>query len=1052
MPTAIAIAATFVADIIGVAALDFLIKFTGVQLLSSLTSKLFGPKPDPNQGLIGLQVLNRSALEYRKIAYGQTIVSGPITYNNLSGPNGEFLWYDVALLDGLSDSVISIWLDGEEIPVADIDWVPGIGSSDGTGSGAVSTTRWVGDGSTTAVRIFYYLGDDNQPVSTTLNSTFGDISASHQQRGITHLLINLLYNQQTENVFKSGAPQNIRVVLRGRRIYDPRLDSTNGGSGLHRYTDSATWQWSDNPSLCVADYLFNVMNVDPASSIDWPSIAASANDCDVLVAIPTASTETRFSCNGALSFGTTHKDNLDSILSSMAGKLSYTGGVWRVRASVWEASSVSIDANDLAGPVEVRGSSPKSERFNGVRGFFVDPARKYEAAEFPHVSSSAYIARDNNEPILYDLQLPMTNSSTMAQRISFRNVEQGDNQVVANLTMNVRGSQVSIGDIVDLTLDDLSWSLKTFRCIEWNRNPDGTFKVVLKEDESGDYADPLESEYSAGGSSAVTVPADVIPPATSLIATGVFGGVQLDWADPPSRLFDHFEVWSSYDNDRANATVIATPKSSPFIDNVSSTIRERFYWVRAVNFLDNISVYEPITTTTTARAYPFVQQQALLADPFIRQGASNWENLSGLVYQTSAGTNGTDTLRISTTSVATGFLSSARRGPQEYDVTSSGRFSVEVRWRIMLQDAGVPGWAGFGAFASIRIENENETNGVTYQSIGSKEFSAGDATGVWFDDSAVVEIVDTGTPPRFIRVGLLFSVNLLGPTFDIDFIDASIIGKSFSGPERPGLVPDPGTAAGQFLRDDGTWNTPAGGITDHGGLSGLGDNDHPQYALSASTQTITGTWSYSAAVTVNGTHIRINSAAPAVWYDETDVSVDNGSWLMGAASESFVLRAYNDNFTSSNIVFSAQRTGTTVDSFNINTALTAISYGGITQSDLVDKSANEEITGHWSVPSTINTQNGAYTLVISDSGRTIRKATSTASITHTIPANSSVAFPIGTLIAWQNDGNVNMTIAITTDTLTGTDGITGSRTLGPNDTAVAQKVASTSWKYAASDL
>jgi hypothetical protein len=102
--------------------------------------------------------------------------------------------------------------------------------------------------------------------------------------------------------------------------------------------------------------------------------------------------------------------------------------------------------------------------------------------------------------------------------------------------------------------------------------------------------------------------------------------------------------------------------------------------------------------------------------------------------------------------------------------------------------------------------------------------------------------------------------------------------------------------------------------------------------------------------------------------------------------------------------------------------------------------------------SEINTQNGAYTLVLGDKGKTIHKATSTASITHTIPANASVAFPLGTLVAFKNSGTVDMTIAITSDTLTGTDGSTGSRTLGAYQTAVIQKMTATTWEYVASDL
>lgn len=95
-----------------------------------------------------------------------------------------------------------------------------------------------------------------------------------------------------------------------------------------------------------------------------------------------------------------------------------------------------------------------------------------------------------------------------------------------------------------------------------------------------------------------------------------------------------------------------------------------------------------------------------------------------------------------------------------------------------------------------------------------------------------------------------------------------------------------------------------------------------------------------------------------------------------------------------------------------------------------------------------NSKSAAYTLVLSDAGRHIYhpSADTTARI-WTIPANSSVAFPIGTAVTFINDtsGGV-ITIAITTDTLVlaGTGG-TGSRTLAANGVATAVKVTATRW-------
>lgn len=93
-------------------------------------------------------------------------------------------------------------------------------------------------------------------------------------------------------------------------------------------------------------------------------------------------------------------------------------------------------------------------------------------------------------------------------------------------------------------------------------------------------------------------------------------------------------------------------------------------------------------------------------------------------------------------------------------------------------------------------------------------------------------------------------------------------------------------------------------------------------------------------------------------------------------------------------------------------------------------------------------QSAAYTLVLTDAGKHILhpSADTTARI-FTIPANSSVAFAIGTAVTFvnQNAGGV-ITIAITTDTmrLAGA-GTTGSRTLAANGVATAVKLTSTEW-------
>jgi len=103
--------------------------------------------------------------------------------------------------------------------------------------------------------------------------------------------------------------------------------------------------------------------------------------------------------------------------------------------------------------------------------------------------------------------------------------------------------------------------------------------------------------------------------------------------------------------------------------------------------------------------------------------------------------------------------------------------------------------------------------------------------------------------------------------------------------------------------------------------------------------------------------------------------------------------------------------------------------------------------------STVNGKTANYTLALADEGETIRMTGSTAAQTITIPANASIAFPVGTMIGIENDSSVDWSLAITTDTLTWSkDNTTGTRTLAAGASAVIHKVATTSWKVSGSAL
>lgn len=107
-----------------------------------------------------------------------------------------------------------------------------------------------------------------------------------------------------------------------------------------------------------------------------------------------------------------------------------------------------------------------------------------------------------------------------------------------------------------------------------------------------------------------------------------------------------------------------------------------------------------------------------------------------------------------------------------------------------------------------------------------------------------------------------------------------------------------------------------------------------------------------------------------------------------------------------------------------------------------DDSGAQQTIGWRDAPQTFSAIN--YTLVLADRGKSV--VMNGSSLTLTIPANATVAFPIGAVIPIVNLNASALSIAITTDTLTlANSTTTGTRTLARNALASALKVTATSW-------
>ena len=529
----------------------------------------------------------KSTTEPFKTIYGETLVSGPITYIGMTGSENEDLYHVIALAGHEVTDIRDVHFDNKVITNAQIN-------SENAAGGNVIAGDFGPKGSTasTICVINKHRGTATQAADTMMTGAFGDYTSAHQGKGVAYIAMKWTLNEDSAQTWEQLAPTNIKAIVKGRKVYDPRLDvAANNAPGANP-ANTDYIDYSTNPALCLADYLINSefgLGV-AADKVDWPAIVTAADGCDVSVTVP-GGTETRFTCNGVL-FGTdSHRTNINKILSSMNGTLVYTNGEYILRAGIYEAPAQSLNEDDLIGAVGIKTSFERSDRFNTVKGVFVDPAQNHKSSEFPKVQLAAALSRDNALVLEKEMQFPMTNSSFGAQRLAHKLINKTSQQKVITFPANLGALRIIAGDRVNVSIEELSWSNKIFQCVGWTFADDGGVNLTLREDDQDAYDDPASNEYST-----ITATGDItdafrgVPAPSGLSAVSGEAKVFLNWQNParPSD-FGTVEVYASTVNDRSNSTAlkkIGETDGTQFVHDSGNAFdpiivtNVRYYWIR----------------------------------------------------------------------------------------------------------------------------------------------------------------------------------------------------------------------------------------------------------------------------------------------------------------------------------------------------------------------------------------------------------------------------------------------------------------------------------------
>lgn len=329
-----------------------------------------------------------------------------------------------------------------------------------------------------------------------------------------------------------------QYLIKGRKIYDPRLDSTvTNGSGSHRQNDNTTWAWSDNPALALLDYITNTefgRGLD-YSVVDLQSIITCANNCDVLVTIPSKpvdegtdnpwgenaiwnpvagvyvdaetgeplpfyrteqgdseTTQKRFRLNIALDGAKEVLQNVQELLNVFKANLVYVNGLYTCTMTGVANSILSITDDDIIGGLKIS-AGDRTQRINRATVKFknANKQHKIDQVSWPELSSTDYtnyLSADQNEKLHKSYTIDGCTDYYQAQDTAEFIVRDSRTSLTVSGVFTSRCMALVPNDVIDITYDSASYSGKYFRVETIAVDIDGlTTKLTLREYDSSVY-------------------------------------------------------------------------------------------------------------------------------------------------------------------------------------------------------------------------------------------------------------------------------------------------------------------------------------------------------------------------------------------------------------------------------------------------------------------------------------------------------------------------------------------------------------------------------------
>jgi len=471
----------------------------------------------PEQNAKGVLVNKTSSNAHIPVVYGTRKVGGNVVFLETSGTDNTYLYMAIVLSEGEITDINEIYINDNLLT-----WSGDLADNTQVTVNA-SDSNYYKDGES-LITVEPHFGSDNQTASSLL-STLSSWGSNHKLQGLSYLAIRFQWNTDA-----FGSIPTVHSVIKGKKVYNPNLDSTKtGGSGSHREDTSSTWEYSDNAVYQLLDYLRNdrfgmgiANSYFDSNYADWQT---AGDVCDTNI--------TPYSGASAIDLMDSHAvidtskkaiDNVKEFLKGCRGFLNYTGGAYKILIETTGSASVSLTEDNIINGINIL-SKNKNSRFNRVIVSFINPNKNYQSdeAQFPPVDETGLASADQHANLLSDdggillegrFDFPTLNSPYQAQEMAEIILRRSRSSLDVSLKADATALDLSVGDIVNITHATPSFSAKPFRVAGITLNEDLTTDLQLTEHQDSYYTFGTQQEVATIPDTTLPNPFSVSAPAS----------------------------------------------------------------------------------------------------------------------------------------------------------------------------------------------------------------------------------------------------------------------------------------------------------------------------------------------------------------------------------------------------------------------------------------------------------------------------------------------------------------------------------------------------------